>query len=274
MAMSGRVTRRAPTASQRFHGSPRSRPIFALIGGIGVCFAVVIGFVLLGGSPDVDALPDRIAQLEEKAARLSSEDKPEEAIKVYEELLSIAAGDRWRVKILEWKGAIKELKVLIAALREAKARMSAWEKAVDAATAATARPLLEEGQRLKLAYPRLWKHDAHLARLNALLPKPEPTVAETRARISRECELETRGKARWGAALREWKAWLEKPRSDADRGTADDTMKSIEQKAREEVRTLTGRAATPEAREALKLHRLRFEGTAAAAELEKAITAR
>jgi hypothetical protein len=274
MAMSGRVTRRStPTASQRFHAAPRSRPVLLLIAGIGACFALVIAFILLGGTPDEGSLDERINQAESKAAKLVSEEKLEEAIKVYEELIGVAAGERWRVKVLEWRAAIKELKADILLFREARAKLSAWEKAVDAATKDTARPLLEEGHRLKQAYPRLWKHDALLARLLALIPKPEPPPGEVRARIIQEFELETRGKASWGAALRAWKDWLDKmPRAFEDRRIAEDTMRTIEQKAREEVRTLTGKATTSEAREALKLHRLRFEGTAAAAaDLEKAI---
>src|SRR5688572_28939335 len=94
MAMSGRVTRRTtPTASQRFHSSPRSRPVLLLIGGIGACFALVIAFVLLGGWPDDGSLTERIGQLESKAAKLDSEGKREEAIKVYEELIGIAVGE-------------------------------------------------------------------------------------------------------------------------------------------------------------------------------------
>jgi len=110
-----------------------------LVGGIGACFAIVIAFILLGGSPVEETLPDRIAELEAKAARLASEEKLEEAVKVYEELLSIASGDRWKVKIPEWRLAIKELKAESVLLREARAKLSAWEKAVDAATASTAR---------------------------------------------------------------------------------------------------------------------------------------
>jgi hypothetical protein len=272
MAMSGRVTRRStPTASQRFHSAPRSRPVLLLIGGIGACFALVIAFILLGGSAVDDTLPDRIVELESKAHKLSSEDKREEAIKAYEQLVGIAVGDRWRVKVLEAKAAIKELKAESVLVREVTAKLTTWAKAVETATPATARPLWEEGCRLRDAYPRLWTHGPLLDRLLAMVPPPEPTPAELREKIIKEYELERRGHARWGGALRAWKEYLQKPRSPGDQRVAEDSIKTLEQKGREEVRTLAGKATTPEAREALKLHRLRFEGTAAAQELEKAI---
>ena len=274
MAMSGRVTRRTSTASQRFHASSRSRPVFALIGGIGVCFAAVIGFVLLGGSPAVDDLPERIAQLEEKAARLASEEKLEESIKVYEELLSIAVGDRWKVKILEWRAAIKEHKAHSVRLQEAKGRIAAWEKAAAAATPANARSLWEEGCRLREAYPRLWKHDAIL---NKLPPHPEgpPGWQKMNRKIIETHKLEKRGEAHWSRALKDWKEYQAIDKLPAaDRDGAEGCVKTLELKARDEVRTLVNKAATPEDREALKLHRPRFDGTGAAAELEKAIAGR
>jgi hypothetical protein len=273
MAMSGRVTRRStPTASQRFHGAPRSRPVLLLIGGIGACFAIVIAFVLLGGTPD-DGLHERINQLESKAAKLASEEKREEAIKVYEELIGIAVGERYKVKILEWRAVIKELKAEILLFREASAKLGAWAKAAEASTPDQARPLYEEGCRLRDAMPRLWKHDALLAKLLALIPTGPPGWQEKNRRINDEHKTDKRG-GHWSRALRDWKDYLALKLPPADREGAGNCVSTLEQKARDEVRALVNRAATPEDREGLKLHRLRFEGTAAAAELEKAIAGR
>jgi hypothetical protein len=270
MAISARTRRGQPTASQRHLHAPRSRPVFWLIGGIGAAFAVVMAFILLGGPSTDDGLVERVEALESEAARLE-EDRPEAAIKRYETLLSIAGGDRWRVKQTDWRARIKDLKAQIALIKDGQAKLAAWAKAVEAATVQTARPLLEEGHRLKEQWKRLWSHDALLGRLDELKPTRIPTASETREKIAAEFDLGKKGKARWGPALKAWKEYQALPTiSESDRAAVPDAMNTIELRAREEVGALIKRAAAPED---LKAQRLRFEGTKAAVELEKAIQA-
>lgn len=267
MAISARTRRAGPTASQRHLSAPRSRPVVWLIGGIAAAFGLLMAFILLGNPSTDDGLVERVDALEREAARLE-EAQPEAAVQRYETLLSIAAGERWRVKHIEWRGRIKALKAEIALLREGKAKLAAWEKAAEGATLRTARPLLEEGQRLKESLKRLWSHDALLSRLSEIQPPQIPTASETREKINAEFELERKGRARWGPALKAWKDYLGLSIPENDRAAAQDAMKTIELRAREEVDSLIRRAGAPED---LKAQRLRFEGTKAAVELEKAI---
>lgn len=265
-----RVTRRsAPTASERFRAAPRSRPVFWLIGGIAGVFALMIAAIALGGPPDQGQLPERIAQLEAKAARLSDE-RPEEAIKVYEELISIAPPDRFQTKVMEWRAAIKTLKAEMTLVDEAKRRLTAWVKAADAATPGAARDLLIEGERLKAGSGRLWTYDARLEKLRALIPKEPPSFAESLRDVVERFKLERRGEADWGGALREWNRILNGLPA-LERDPVKDAMKTIGLKSRDEARSLVGRGLGAEE---LKKHLLRFEGTPGAEELEKAIRAR
>ena len=68
-----------------------------------------------------------------------------------------------------------------------------------------------------------------------------------------------------------WKDYRGLAIPESDRLAAQDAMNTIELRAREEVVGLIKKAAAPEE---LKAHRLRFEGTKAAVELEKAIGSR
>lgn len=255
------------SASQRFHAAPRSRPVAWLIGGIAACFALVVSSILLGGAPGDDGLEARIGALESKAAQLP----PAEAIKVYEELLSIAKGERWAVKAIECRALIRSLKAELVLIAEAKARLAAWATKAELAAPAAARPLIEEGYRLKDAYPRVWTHDALLDRLLTRLPPMIDGWQEKNRKIIEAYGLERRGEADWRGALLEWRSYLALELPQADRDGAAGALRTLEIRAREEVVSLLKKAAAPEK---LKKHRLRFEGTAAAAELEKAIAGR
>lgn len=265
-----RVTRRsAPTASERFHATPRSRPVFWLIGGIGACFVLILAGILLGGTAGDPNETERVNQLETKALRLS-EKQPEEALRVYQELLELPLGDAWKVKRIEWRHAEKELKADLALTGEAKKRIAAWVKASEAATPATARDFLIEGERLKAGSGRLWTHDARLEKLRALIPKEPPSFAESLRGIVERFRLERRGEADWGGALREWSRILN-GLPPLERGPVEDAMKTIGIKSRDEARSLIGRGLGAED---LKKHLARFEGTPGAEEIEKAIKSR
>jgi hypothetical protein len=261
-----RSTRRAPApASARFHAARRSSAVSWLLGGIGGAFALGLAFVLVGGSPPIDTFPDRVAELEAKAHRLEDDGRREEAIRAFQELQELVGGrETYRTRAMDWRAAVKRLQAEAVDIRKADALFAAFAKEVDGATPSTARALLERGERLRADYaqskrPWLATLDALLDNLRGLLPKPKPTPPSV------EVQVEARA---WSTAARILRDYLKLDVEPTDRRKAENTLRSVEQKAREEAVPLVKRGLPPDA---LRAQLPRFLGTAAEEMLRKAV---
>jgi hypothetical protein len=158
-------------------------------------------------------------------------------------------------------------------VRELDAAFAALEKEALACGPADARPVLLKLQRFRLdhqASKRPWLK--RLGELEALAQAKIPTGPlpwqDLQRKITGEFRLEKKGEAQWGAAVKAWKEYLKLELPAADRQGADLALKPVELKARDEAASLVGRGVSPDE---LRKHRLRFEGTQAAALLDNAI---
>ncbi len=263
--------RRVSATSRRFHAAPRSKPVAWLIGGIGGCFAIALTFVLLGGAPPVDTLPEAVAAIEAKARLAEDAGRLEEAIAHFQELLRITLGrEDFRVSAIEWRRVIKDLQAEIVRLKRVDDAFAALEKRAASDAPGDLRALWEEVQRFEIETARLKRPWAsRLTRLSAelrsRLPKPPPSWMEMRQSIVGECRLDRRGEALWGLAIRRWKEYLKLNLDVQDVRGAEDAMRAVELRAREEVASLRGRRVSTDE---LRQQRPRFEGTAALAELD------
>lgn len=278
MPAPARSTRRAPAAaSARFHAASvrRSNAVAWLLGGIGGAFALALAYILVGGSPPVDTLPDQVAELEAKIHQREADGLRAEAIQGLHELLRIAGGrETYRTRAMEWRGSIKRLEGEMADLRKADAAFAAFEKEAAAPTRDTARDLWQKGTHLREAYagfkrPWLPTLEAILKALERLMaPSGPKSWIETRQTITDACRLEARGEAQWGEAVRRWAAYLKEKLGESDRQGAEGARRLVEQRAREEAVSLGNRNLPADD---LRKHLPRFQGTAAEALLQKAL---
>lgn len=269
--------RRVSATSRRFHAAPRSRPVTWLIGGIGGCFALALAFVLLGGSPPVDTLPETVAALEAKARKAESDGRLDEAILQFNELIRMTERrEDYRIPAIEWRRVIKDLQAEIAGLREVDAEFAALEQEGKACGSGEARAVWEKLQRFRVKVERLkrpWKKDldALVERVAAKIPRPPPSWQVRSREIAEEFGLEKRGAAVWGGAVRAWQAYLKLELGAADRLGAEAAMRAVELRAREEVASMKGRKVSFDE---LRKQRPRFEGTQVVADLDRAIEGR
>ena len=269
--------RRASAASRRFQAAPRSKPVAWLVGGIGGCFALALAFVLLGGSPPIDTVPDAVAALEAKARQAEDAGRLEEAIALFQQLLKLVEGrEDYRISSIEWRRVIKDLQAEAVDMKTLDAEFAALEREAKACKPEEVRAVWEKVKRFQVRVERLkrpWSPRLVQveAELRDRLPKPPPSWAEWGKKVVEECKLERRGEAQWGLALRRWDEYLALKLDAGDLRGGEGARRNVEQRAREEVASLKGRKTSIDD---LRRQRPRFEGTAALAELDRAIDGR
>ena len=263
-----RSTRRAPApASARFHAAAgRSRPVAWLMGAIGGAFALALAFILVGGAPPVDTLPDQVAELEARAHRLEDDGRREEAVGVFRDLQKATEGrEDFRTRATDWRAAVKRLEAEIVDVRKADALFAEFKKEAAGAVPATARAIWEKGTRLRDAYAtskRPW-----LAELDALL-KGLPVRPAPPTPPSVDVHVQARA---WSTAARILRDYLKLDVDPSDRQKAENLLRAVEQKAREEAASLTKRGLSSED---LRKHLPRFLGTSSEETLRKAVDAK
>lgn len=254
-------TRSMASATQRFKAEGRKKktsPVAILIGLIGVAFVVTVGFIFFGGGEDVDLLKTQIRSLTEAGRKLEAEGKFQAAIAKFDEALKIsegAADKHIKGQAIHIRGAIKELNDQLQRHAEAEKAFRDW-KAKFEGNKVPARQLWDDGKKLEQAYGGAevpW-----LKEFKELLEKVD-NLLRTEAAINRKMDFQTyrneliklhkldnenirAGNAQWGAALKDWKEYVEKSTIEDSKRKAENEIRTLGLKANEEVGLLRRRA--------------------------------
>lgn len=245
------------TATQKFQKEARkgkSNPIAVILGGIGVVFLLVVGWILFGSSSgdQNQVIREKFTALMASAAQLEVDHKIDDANKKLNEVLSLVGGmEGYKTQAAEIRQRIKANEDEKKLMAEATGRFAEFEKKFDTMKPENARELSLEGKALMAAVEKVsfeWK-----PRLKIILEKIEK-VRDTEKAIEDRQDFQKmrneiveknnlgskKGDANYAGALTAWAAYVAQP--SADKGKAEGAAKIVQQQAREEYRTIEGRA--------------------------------
>lgn len=280
------------SATQRFHAEAARKklsPVTLLIGGIGVIFLIVVGFILFGGGTDERALRYRFAQVVSEGAKLEDAGQLDAANQKFREALSLVEGnDNFKRDVIDLRARIKINEDQKQLLLMANKRFAEFEEKFKAVRDDGAAALLQEGKKLQADYERAdlpWKATLvdYLKRLERMVDtlareKQRTDFQFARNKINDEHKLGDRSQAHFSRALQAWKEYLKQEVPSDSRQKAEQEIVKVNQMALAELDTLQKRAERMaesgkknEAVDLLKQQRGRFELTEHYEKLEKLI---
>jgi hypothetical protein len=292
-----KTTHRAPTsrasATQKFHADARrkkSNPVKILIVGIGVVFLGIVGFILFSGSGDPEELLKyNVEQTLKKAVKAEEDGNLDGSIAEYKKLLEwVGTSDKWKTLAAEWRGRIKEIEGYKDQLGTAETDFKKYKERFEKLTDAEAKEFEKE---LKAFRDRVKDSKiTFLKELNELVERVGKQIDTAKAidkrmdfqakrqEIGDKFKLGDRRGVHWSNAIRAWKEYIDQKVTDDNKNKAENEIRQLNQRAREEIDTIGKKAARDveegkkaQAVDELKSHRGRFELTESAGALQKLI---
>lgn len=275
------------TATERFHATAgkAGSPVKVLVGAIAAVFLVVVGIIVLGPRDDGEVVAYHVEQSLKEAFEAESAGNFDLAQAKFEEALGLMAGDeKWKTRVIDIRGRVKDVKDRRADLAKAEAEWKALKARFDACTDLQVRDLLADAREMRGRHRKVpWAAalDEVVEKLRAreiVMGDAIPDFQKRRAEIVAKFKLDDRKVAHLSGAIRAWKDYLKEKIADGDRARVENELKVIQQQAREELDRI-GKAAARRVEEGnktdavafLKAQRGRFELTECATQLEKLI---
>jgi hypothetical protein len=285
-------TQRA-SATQKFHAEGRKKkgnPVAIIIGLIGAVFLVVVGLILFSGSGDqTEIIKHEIEKLQQSAVTKENVNNFDGAIADYEKILGMIGGsDKWKTKAIEIKGIVKDLQNRKGEVAAAGDQFKKYQERFKTLPEAEAKDFEKE---LKDFKSRVKDSQLpFLPELDELLLKVGK-VLDTAAAINKRMDFQAKRQAindqfklgnkrdvHWSDAIRAWKSYIDQKVTDDNKNKAENEVRQINQRAREELDSIRKRAEKmaeennrPGALDELKKHRGRFELTDSAGQLQKLV---
>jgi pSer/pThr/pTyr-binding forkhead associated (FHA) protein len=292
-----KTTGRAPTArataTQKFHADAKrkkSNPVAILIGIIGAIFLVVVGFILFSSSGDQDAiLQHDIQKLLNRAVELENANQLDPAIAEYQKMLTLVGGsDKWKTRAAEWRTRIKELETAKGDLASAQGKFQQFKDRFAKLNDTEAEPFEKELKDFKAQVggsqlPFLPELEDLILKVGKMIDTKRATDRRSdfqakRQEINDKFKLGNRKEVPWSDAIRAWKEYIDSKVTDDNKNKAENEIRQINQRAREELDSIRKRAEKmveennkTGALDELKKHRGRFELTESAGQLQKLV---